>query len=679
MKEEEPAPPLERASRWILWLIVVSAVVPFLNGLPNDFTYDDKIIIRDNPRLAAPGSALSVFSTHYFGGSLSTGQNYRPVVLLTYAAERWVHGNRPSLFRAVNIALHALVCLLAYFWILRLGMGSSLAAAASLWFAAAAVHVEAVTSLVGRAEVLAAVLVLASALSWLRATASERVLRGPYFLCLLFFLLAVFVKESAVVVPGVVLLGEFFRQGRSQGRVRSLMAAVWVRRWWLSGLLFPLFILFVVRLAVLEGFLLSRHAGIFEVENPLVATSAPLRVLNGFVLLGRYALTCLFPFDLAADHSAYSLRLLSRADGLLILLALGAGVAVLLSILAAWRRVPAFSFGLLLFVGTLFPASNIPFPIGTIYAERLVYLPSLGVFLAALSLFQPRGWAVPRLSRVKWGELGVTLLVVVNALVTVSRNRVWKDDTSLFTDMVAKRPGSAKARYNLGYDLYRRQRLDEAARQLETAIEVFPRHYDAFTLLGRIHRERGDLPRSIRAYQKAVEIFPGYERAVLGFSGALMAAGRTQEAERTLRSAALRTPQSAAIASARARHFETTGEWKRAFHEWRRARILDRGSAESRAGLARALQRAGRAAEAREEARWALWKDPSKIEARFVLSEIYEEEGKFLPACVELARAWRSDRGNPVTIARLNEFLERHPELHARALGKDAGGASGAK
>ena len=74
--------------------LALLALLPFLNALPYDFTYDDKLIIRDDERIATPAHVGEIFTTQYFGGELTSAQNYRPVLLLTYAVQEWIHGNR---------------------------------------------------------------------------------------------------------------------------------------------------------------------------------------------------------------------------------------------------------------------------------------------------------------------------------------------------------------------------------------------------------------------------------------------------------------------------------------------------------------------------------------------------------------------------------------------------------
>src|SRR5512143_922534 len=153
-------------------------MLPFLNALPYDFTYDDKLIIRDDERIATPAKVGEVFTTQYFGGELTSAQNYRPVLLLTYAVQEWIHGNRPWLFRAVNLALHAAVTVTFASWLVALGFASGEASAAAALFAVATIHVEAVTSLVGRAELLAACCVFVVAILWLHAPRAGWLGRG---------------------------------------------------------------------------------------------------------------------------------------------------------------------------------------------------------------------------------------------------------------------------------------------------------------------------------------------------------------------------------------------------------------------------------------------------------------------------------------------------------------------
>src|SRR6476646_8186351 len=132
---DEP-PLLSRRKRLLLAAVLVAAcVLTYANGINGGFTYDDKAIVRDNPRIRAPASLAKIFTTSYFGTPRGTGSVYRPVLLVSYAVQWWIHGKQAIGFHAVNILLHAAVTLLLAALFLRAGIGPPAAFAAALVFA----------------------------------------------------------------------------------------------------------------------------------------------------------------------------------------------------------------------------------------------------------------------------------------------------------------------------------------------------------------------------------------------------------------------------------------------------------------------------------------------------------------------------------------------------------------
>ena len=646
--------------------LALLALLPFLNGLPYDFTYDDKLIIRDNDRLESPAKVDEIFTTQYFGGALASAQNYRPVLLLTYAVQEWIHGNRPWLFRAVNLALHAAVTVSLASWLFGLGFAAGPASAVAALFAVATIHVEAVTSLVGRAELLAALLVFAVARLWLRATREGRLAPGPYAAALAVFLLAVFVKENAVVAPGVILLGELFRGGRGRSPREAWLGLRAPLRWGFAGFALPLAVLFGVRFVVIKGFLISKEAGIFELENPLVTLSFPLRAANALTLALLYARKTFLPVHLSADHSAYALPLARslREPEAMVGLASTAFAAVFA--LALWKRRPLAAFGLCFFAGTLFPVSNVPFVIGTIFAERLAYLPSAGLFCLAVGLLVPPARAVPRPAR-PWREWLFLGAVVAYAGATVARNRAWKDDATLYADMVAKTPRSAKAHYDVAWDAQREGRRAEAVTNLREAVAIYPGYYDAWALLGKQLWDEKKWDEAIACYQKSVEIFPDYENGHWGLAKTLEESGRTEEAGKAFALAADRFPDSYPVAYHRAGFLEEHGRLEDAEEAWGDAVENGDGAVAARLAHARVLRKLGREAEAWDEARFALVEDSANGEARRFLAEGYERTGRTLAAGAEWTRAVRANPEDEVLASELLEYAVRHPETRFRA------------
>jgi len=661
-----PAPqPLSRAALLGLALL---AVLPFLNGLTGEFTYDDKVIVRDNARLSSPSTVSEIFTTHYFGGALTSGTAYRPVVLLTYAVQRWIHGTRVFWFHLVNVALHAAVTCLLAAWLVGLGLPRGPCVATAALFAVLTIHVEAVTGIVGRAEVLAALLVFLSARLWSRATEGERLRSLPYAGCLAAFTAGVFVKENAVVVPGVIALGELFRGGDGSGLFRKARDVV--RRRWaaFAGLLLPVVLLFAVRRVVLKGFLISKEAGIFDLENPLVAQAPGLRIGNAAFLLWRYVAKAILPAGLSADHSAYALPLAASLHAPRAWLSLGGlAAAVALAVLLRVRR-PLVSFGAALFAGTFLPTANLLFPIGTIYAERLLYLPSAGLILVAIGLLLPSRREVPAPSAWPWREALLVGAVLGNAAATVVRNRAFSDDATLYADMIRKMPRSAKAHYNRAFDLQRSGKKDEALQHLVTATEIFPRYYDAWALRGRLEWDRRAWDEAIRCYRRSVEIFGTYENGRWGLAKTLEESGHAAEAESAFRDGLKACPDSYPLAYHHAAFLSTAGRSAEAAPAWARAVVAGRGTALARLGRAKALSALGKEEPAVLEARRALVAQPTFVDARLFLATVYESEGKTLAAAGELLRAYRTDPSSAENARGLLELAVRRPECRGRAV-----------
>lgn len=638
--------------------LALLAFLPFLNGLRAEFTFDDKAIVRDNPRISSPGHAGEIFTSHYFGGPLSTAKNYRPVVLLTYALQRWTTGTDPLPFHLVNAALHVGTTILFAVWILALGMprGPSLSAAAL--FAVVPIHVEAVTGIVGRAELLVASLVFVAALLFRRATDGPRLRAWPWVGALVAFLLALFTKENAVILPGVVVLGELLRRDVDAplgSRLRKKGLA-------LCGLLVPLVAFAAVRLFAMGG-LVSKKEAFFELDNPLAPLPHLLRAANGLWLLLRYAAKTFVPLGLVGDHSAHALDLVASLSDP----RAGAGLAFVLALaaagVAALRRQPLVSLGIAFFLGTILPTSNVFFPIGTIYADRLAYLPSAGLLAAAAGLAA----ALPAFSEgFRAAILGVVLATYAGA--TVARNEVFHDDERLFEEMVEKVPRSARGHYNVAYLAWGRGETVSARASLEKAVALFPRYYDAFALLGRVARKEARWNDARAAYRRTLAIKPDYEIGWQGLARAEEESGRPAEAERACAEGLRRHPGSGPLLFHRAALLHAVGRFGEARAAWREALSAGGGNVRARLGLARTLSALGREGEALSETRRVLAAAPGWLEPRLFLAERHEARGNPVAAAAELGRAVRAAPRNPEPARRLLELAARAPLARGNAL-----------
>jgi tetratricopeptide (TPR) repeat protein len=641
-------------------LLVAACAVSYANGLTGDFTYDDKAIVRDNARLRSPAKVSELFTTSYFGGPRGQGTGYRPILLLSFAIQWWIHGGNAFGFHIVNVALHVLVTLLLARALSRLEVPPAVAFGAALVFAVHPIHVEAVTSLVGRGETLAAAFVfgvLLFALRYRRETAGPRRALALVF-ALLCYVLGVLSKESAAVAPLLVLLAYW--------RLEAGGIVLRFRKALRTGL--PVFVGCAVllgaslaaRRAVIGGVIKAPSFRIFEVENPLAPLPPGERVTNASAILLRYAGRMLVPARLSADESAWSIPVERGFDpvGLTALLSIA---AVLVAAVARERRRRELAFGVLFFAAAFVTTSNVFFAIGTNFAERLAYLPSAGFALALSSALLARG-ADPVGSRRRL--LVFLAIALAYAARTVVRNPVWTDDETLFAESVRTSPGSAKAHYNLAWVSAEKGRLPRALEEYTRATRIYPKYFDAWAGKGLTEQRLGRLAEAERSFERSLAVAPGYENGFFRLGAVRELTGDDAGAEKAFADGFAKNPKSTPLAFRLAKLHSRLGR-PTAEADWRRALALARGAPSIRIGYAEWLHGQGRTEEARREAREVLRHRPQDAAALAILADSSRNAGHFFSEGLAAEKVFRITR-SPEDLQRLVRIAAEDPAYAAR-------------
>jgi tetratricopeptide (TPR) repeat protein len=654
----ETRPTRFRRREWTL-VLAVACVLPFVNGLSAGFTYDDKAIVRDNPRIRTPAAFPRILESGYFGRAKGTGTNYRPVLLASYAVQWWIHGGRALSFRLVNVLLHALVTWMLVWLFLAAGLSEPLAWSAGLLFAVHPIHVEAVTSIVGRAETLAALFALLFIRWTTRAPRESQwdALRYPAAFLSLF--LGILTKESAAAAPLLAMLVLYFRaEGGPWARLRASLRRGAIL---LAGSAVVLAAVFFLRAQVLGGPLKGNRTTIFALENPLAPLSVLDRVINASALLFRYLGRCVAPLFLSADESAWSIPLLGMEDPaayvwpILLFLLIAAAIA-------AVPRVPVPAFGFLFFIVAFAVTANVLFPIGTVFAERLAYLPSAGVCLVLAWAFvgaAARWEAIPR---------GRTVALIALAALfgarTAVRNLVWQDDLTLFSNLVATSPSSGKAHYNRAYVLADQAAYREALAEYTRATRIYPGYFDAWAGKGRMEMELGQLARAEESYRRALREQSGYENGYFGLGRVREARGDWRGAEAAyvegLRSLPRSLPLLYRLAIVRTRLSPAT-----AGEDWRRALAVSPSAPDVGLGYADWLLSRGLRRDAQRQAREVLRRTPGYVPGLAFLADRCAEEGRHFAEGLAREKVFLATRRGE-DLFRLAAVAIRSPVYRAR-------------
>ncbi len=318
---------------------------------------------------------------------------------------------------------------------------------AALLFAVHPVHVEAVTGIVGRAELLSSIFFLLALLSYKRASLS--LLNKSLFACALFVTLATFSKEQGITVLGVCFIYEVlivqkldvcsvikhfpspfhaystikFKKCPNVG-----LRPMSVRTFWL-----------IVIGALLLGLRFSVMSSTLPVftnfDNPASYESAPVKQLTWFYLVAINVWLLLNPADLCCDWTMGTIplvRTISDPRNLATLFTFMLLAHLSISGLLAANRKERNLVGLSLGMTALpfLPASNLFFPVGFVVAERVLYLPSMGFCLLVAYGFRRLYCNLPKAR--KCLRAAFYSLVLLHLLKTFMRNFDWQDEMSIF-------------------------------------------------------------------------------------------------------------------------------------------------------------------------------------------------------------------------------------------------------
>jgi len=573
-------------------LVLGLGVALFAGTLKAPFTSDDVLVAIENNR-AQDASNIPLYFLNdldwILPEELQTPENqksiygiYRPMLSTSYTIDAYLYGQAPWGWRLDNLILH-LICSLLFLGLANRLLGSRPAGlAAGLLFAAHPIHIEAVASLMGgRAELLACMFMLSS--WWIFLLGDQRsgwrriaVDCGSAFL----FLLGLFSKENAVMLPGILFLSGWILRGQS---IRTLIV-----RMLPHAVVFVSFV--VLRFAIVGRLAPADWSLVF---GDLSGFGTFLGIM---AILASYLRLVLLPWPLhhPACYNDLPLTVPALVGVLCALLVLG------LIGLAAWRAVRGrragravwWAFAVLFFYLCLVPVAHI-IPFRVTMAERFLYIPSAGLCLLAGWLFiRARAWR-------RWLPLaaGLPLLAGYATGVLVANAR-WTDLDRLYLDLIECNPRSADPYNNMGTHRLRQGKPEEALPFFKKAVELEPQMSQPRYNIGLIYQRLGKYEQAEQAYRKNLEFNPDHGKTLNNLGNIVEMKGDFAEARKLYQRAAKVDPAHPGGHVNLGNLEMREGHLEEAERLFRLAIRLDTRVVESRFNLARLLGRTGREAEA---------------------------------------------------------------------------------
>lgn len=489
-----------------VFFISLASLIIYSNTLTSPFHFDDIPNIVENEKIRDISTFLDISATRYVG-DLSFALNY-------HFGRLHVTG-----YHIVNIAVHIANGILVWMFVVltlrtpameMYGLDERvrgfIALSSSMLFTVHPLQTQAVSYIIQRYTSLAVFFCLLSMVLFVRWRLSSGRDSGIlfYLFSIVSIVLAMKTKEISFTLPVVMLLYEycFFRERR---RIFYYFIPVFLT-------------MLIIPVTLLEWD--SRQAGLFdslmEASQETAKISRVDYLLTQFRVIVTYLRLLFLPVNqnLDYDYPIYT-TLFTPAVLLSFLFLFAMSASAIYFILRSRKYGNAYlqlsSFGIVWFFVTLSVESSI-IPIKDVIFEHRLYMPGIGIMVAFSSA---AAWVIEsvrkRLSGMNSSVPVIVLLLIVLPLsfATYRRNQVWRDDISLWTDVVGKSPEKGRGYDNLGVAYFQQGKISEAIKAYQTAVRLTPDSHDAHYDLAVAYNRQGRFEDAVDEFNAALKLQPG--------------------------------------------------------------------------------------------------------------------------------------------------------------------------
>ena len=406
--------------------------------------------------------------------------HWHPLTWLSHMLDVELFGLDPGAHHLVNVALHAASAALLFLLLQRFGIFSIAAAiVVTLLFAVHPQRLESVAWVAERKDVLSMFFTLCSFHGYLWFVRSTKHRAIPYLATLIALVLALLAKPSAVVVPILFLLADFWPLRRvSAGWTKLVLEKL------------PFFI--AVAGCCIAAILAQGDGGGLKSLTDFPAMARVSTVLVGYsIYFGKF----FFPTGQGIFYP-YQLYQPGVASGAFALLLIVSGLCV-----ANLKQRPYLAFGWLWFIVALLPVIGIVQVGGQSYADRWSYLPSIGLLIGVTAM------VVEVLTRKTALIVGVASVAIATTL-TVTQIDNWRSSEAIFRHTAKVAPENFMAEMNLGVALRAQGRNQEALGHFQNAVLLRPFYPEALTNLAIVTAETGNFPEAEALFRRALSANP---------------------------------------------------------------------------------------------------------------------------------------------------------------------------
>ena len=316
----------------------------------------------------------------------------------------------------------------------------------------------------------------------------------------IFFFLATLCKETALTLPLLLLVYDYSLKSNSVHGSRFTVHGN-IKRY------FPYLIVSIIY------FILRTYAiGGFAPKKVHVQLSNYEYFINIFPIFTQYLEKLILPINMNAFYVFHPISSLFEWKGIITFIL----TLAFIFLVYFFRRHKVVFLSLLLIVIPLLPVLYIPVLGENTFADRYLYLPSIG-FVILISTAIPalcnsaRVYQLKVLRRQPANFIVISILVILTGLYsigTIKRNYIWRNNYSLWTDTVKKSPDGYIPHDSLGNVYAEQQRFEDAIKEYTIAIKLKPDSPEAYNSLGLVYYEQQRFEDAIKEYMIAIKLKP---------------------------------------------------------------------------------------------------------------------------------------------------------------------------
>lgn len=484
-----------RINKFLLILIIVGFLVYF-NSLFNGFVWDDEEQVLNNTLVHSFSNLPAFFSSSTFnsGGAGSMGGlYYKPLMTTSFSMLYTLFGPNPFFFHLFQLIFHlgnGILVFLIFHYLLK---KEFLAFFLALIFLIHPINTEAVVYISDLQDIL---FFFFGTLALLWVIKNKLKTFNEIFLVSLFLLLSFLSKETGFLF--ILIIFSFIILFKRHQQLKSFLISLVITVGSYSFLRF-----------VVAGIFFNKHG-----LSPITKMPLEERILSIPKIIYTYLKNFVFPKDLAINQH-WAVTEINRGDFYQPLIIVFIFFIILLSIaLFIWKfkksLLQVYSFFFLWFIFALGLHLQI-FPLDLTISDRWFYLPIVGL-LGIIGVIV-KEFNIQRIS--KFTLMLIVILIIFSLSVrTIIRNTNWKNGLTLYSHDVLVSRDSFDLENNLGVELFRVGRIDEAKIHFEKSTRLAPEWWTNWNNLGVIAEKDGDYQKAKEYYEKAIshgEYYLAYE------------------------------------------------------------------------------------------------------------------------------------------------------------------------